>query len=173
MNSLYARFLSHLSEGSSILDAGCGAGRDSLYFLNTGYKVTAFDGSKEMAKHSSSLTGLNVSHLRFDELDFDQKFDGIWACASILHVEKAQMTSVLNKLTKTTKDRGILYMSFKYGAGEDERGGRHFSNYTEDTFRELLKTCPSLHLLDTWITNDVRPSRNHELWLNILLEKQL
>ena len=79
-------FTALLPRAGRILDAGCGSGRDSLAFLEGGFSVTAFDGSNALAQLASTLTGLRVLCLRFAELTFASEFDGVWACASLLHL---------------------------------------------------------------------------------------
>lgn len=170
MSELYSRFLQHVPDGGHILDAGCGSGRDAKYFLDQGYQVTAIDGSKEMVAASSKLTGLTVQQLQFDDINYQHEFDGIWACASVLHVEKIKMVETIDKIGTALKDQGILYLSYKYGDSEEDRKGRHFSNYTEEGFIRLLTDCRQLRLLEMWTTADARPDRQDELWLNVLLK---
>ena len=86
MSEIRTEFLNLLEEGDTILDLGCGSGRDSLIFYELGYDVTAMDASEEMCKLAEIHTGLEVLHMTFEEMDFDSVFDGIWACASLLHV---------------------------------------------------------------------------------------
>lgn len=171
MSSLYSKFLAEIPKSGHILDAGCGSGRDSLYFIKCGYEVTAFDGSLEMVKQSSALIQLDVLHMTFEEIEFTDKFDGVWACASVLHVLKINMPSIIKKLAQALKSNGTLYLSFKHGDGEEVRKGRHFSNYTEETFTKLMACCPSLKILEMWKTGDVRPGREDEKWLNAILKK--
>ena len=169
MDALYQPFLSLIQPGGNILDAGCGSGRDTLYFKNMGYQVTAFDASEELVKISSALIGHPVLHLSFDDIIFRESFDGIWACASLLHLPKAEMASVIKKLHRVLKPNGVLYTSFKYGLGEGFRNGRYFSDYTDESFRDLISEIPELQIISTWITTDVRKGRSDEKWLNILL----
>jgi len=171
MEELYSRFLAYVPEGSSILDAGCGSGRDSLYFLRQGYEVTAFDASKELVALSSQLTGLPILHLRFQDVEFDHEFDAVWACASLLHVSRVEIDDVLLRLTKTMKSGGILYASFKYGDSEWVKDGRFFNSYDDTSFNELLARHQGLDLLQGWVSEDVRRERNQECWLNVLLRK--
>jgi SAM-dependent methyltransferase len=171
MGELYLRFLAYVPEGSSILDAGCGSGRDSLYYLQRGYKVTAFDASKELVALSSQLTGLPVLHLRFQDVEFAHEFDAVWACASLLHVSRAEVDDALARLTKAMKSGGILYASFKYGESEWEKDGRVFNSYDEKSFSELLARHQGLELLQEWTSEDVRRGRNQERWFNVLLRK--
>src|ERR687885_194185 len=118
MRELYAPFLALLPAGAHILDAGCGSGRDSLYFKQHGYQVTALDASAELVKLSSQLLQQPVLHLTFQEVDFDERFDGIWACASLLHVPRIEIDDVLRRLTKALKPGAILFTSFKNGNTE-------------------------------------------------------
>jgi len=171
MSELYSRFLQHVPSGGHILDAGCGSGRDTKYFLDQGYQVTAIDGSKKMVAAAAELTGLAVQQLQFDDMSYQHEFDGIWACASVLHVEKIKMMETIKKLGTALKDQGTLYLSYKYGDSEEVRKGRHFSNYNEEGFIQLLTDCPQLELLEMWTTVDARPDRQDESWLNVLLRK--
>jgi len=173
MRELYSRFLCHIPTGGHILDAGCGSGRDAKYFLDQGYQITAIDGSREMVAAASELIGSSVHQLLFDEILYQQKFDGIWACASVLHVKKNAMVETINTLGRALKKGGAFYLSYKYSDSEEVReDGRFFSNYTEASFMELLSKCQSLQLLELWTTADVRPDRQNELWLNALLKKK-
>ena len=82
------------------------------------------------------------------------------------------MDSVFQKMEKALKKDGILYVSFKYGTFEGERNGRYFTDMTEDTLKELTEKIPNLVQEEQWITSDVRPGREDEKWLNIILRKQ-
>ncbi len=165
------RFLSYLKEGASILDFGCGSGRDTKAFLDLGYKVEAIDGSVELCKTASEYTGIEVKNMLFQDLNDVEKYDGIWACSSILHVSKADLKSVLKKMVTALKDDGVIYISFKYGDFEGERNGRYFSDFTEESFREYISDCPDVSIVDSWMTGDVRPGRGEEKWLNLILKK--
>ncbi|MGN1198053.1 MAG: class I SAM-dependent methyltransferase [Acetatifactor sp.] len=165
------KFLQLLDSQSSILDFGCGSGRDTKYFLEKGYHVTATDGSAELCKLASAFTGIEVKEMLFQELDDINKYDGIWACSSILHLPKKELFPVLRKMCIALKSAGVIYSSFKYGDFEGERNGRYFTDFTEDTFRDFIKDIPELTIEDHWITSDVRPGRGNEKWLNLIIRK--
>ena len=167
------RFCGYLPEKALILDYGCGAGRDTKYFLEKGYQVDAIDGSAELCRYASAFTGIPVKQMLFQELDETEKYDGIWACASILHVAKTELPDILGRMSRALKPGGIIYTSFKYGDFEGERNGRYFSDFTEKTFAELLEKFQELAKKEEWVSTDVRPGRGEEKWLNLILEKAL
>lgn len=131
-------FLKLLPEKANILDAGCGVGRDSNYFVQQGHTVTAFDASEEMVKTARKETGLKVSISRFQDLDFNETFDGIWASASLLHVPYNETRSVYQKIHMALKPNGIFYASYKYGADYMQTAERGFWNMTENTIMPYL-----------------------------------
>ena len=165
-------FLKYIPEGGKLLDYGCGSGRDTKYFLDRGYDVDAIDGSEALCKIASNYTGITIQNMLFEELEATDKYDGIWACASILHIAKSKLPDILQRMAKATKDNGVIYASFKYGEWEGTRGGRYFTYLTENSFLELLATVSQLKVEQIWVTNDVRAERGEERWLNIILRKQ-
>ena len=165
------KFLSKLQAGAFILDFGCGSGRDAKYFIDKGYHIDAIDGSAELCKFASELTGIEVKHMYFQDLTEEMKYDGIWACSSILHLNPVDLEEVLKKMAIALKHNGIIYTSFKYGTFSGERNGRYFTDMTEDSFNELLQKIPELKVEEQWVSCDVRPGRGEEKWLNLILRK--
>jgi len=105
MKKEYPPFLEYIPKGGKILDAGCGSGRDTKEFKDMGYKVTAFDASEELAKKASKHTGLNVEATTFEKFKSDDKFDGIWACTSLLHVSKKSKPILVDKNRERERER--------------------------------------------------------------------
>jgi SAM-dependent methyltransferase len=171
MGSIYGPFLSLLPPGAHILDAGCGSGRDSRAFLERGYVVTAMDASEAMVELASQHLGRPVLHMSFDQVRFREVFDGVWACASLLHVPKRSLPQVLEQLGKALKVGGVMYASFKFGEEEVVRNSRLFSDYSDDGFRRLLESRPEIELVRLWRTTDLRPEYSETVWLNVLLRK--
>lgn len=165
------KFLSYLPPDSLILDFGCGSGRDTKYFLEHGRRVEAVDGSREMCRYAGRYTGIPVRQMLFDELDAEERYDGIWACSSVLHLSYSELADVLKKMTAALKPGGIIYMSFKYGTFEGERNGRYFTDLTEDSFAKLIRKVKGLKIMEQWITSDARPERADEKWLNLICTK--
>lgn len=172
-SQIQQEFLSTLPPGANILDFGCGSGRDTKYFLEHGYKVDAIDGSLELCKLASAHTGIKVRQMLFQELQERERYDGIWACASILHVAKNELPDILQRMHNALKPDGIIYASFKYGDFEGERNGRYFSDFTEESFYKMVKGIHGLVMEKMWITGDVRDGREEEKWLNIILRRKM
>ncbi len=166
------KFLKLLAPQTHILDFGCGSGRDTKYFLEQGFQVTAIDGSAELCKFASALTGIEVKQMFFQELSEFETYDGIWACSSILHLPYAELQDVFLKMVKATKNDGVIYTSFKYGDFEGYRHERYFTDMTEAKFAEFVKDFPEIETEELWVTGDVRPSRSAEKWLNLILRKR-
>ena len=171
MRDIRSRFLKGLPECAYILDLGCGSGRDTKAFLEQGYRVDASDGSEELCKKASSLTGIPVKCMLFQELEAVDVYDGIWACASILHLPKKDLADVLCKIAAALKKNGVLYTSFKYGSFEGMRNGRYFTDFTEKSLREFWERAIPLTIFEVWTTEDVRPGREEERWINLLARR--
>lgn len=170
MEPLYARFLAHVQPAARLLDAGCGSGRDTLAFLERGYSVTAFDASPTLATLASAHCGIEVEIRRLQDVEWSKTFDGIWACASLLHVPLVELPEAVRRLVQALKPAGVLYASFKYGSGEREHGGRRFTDLDEDGLTALVSGIEGLEIREVWTTADRRPGRESEHWLNALLQ---
>lgn len=165
-------FLSRFSQGASILDFGCGSGRDAKYFLSKGFCVDAIDGSAELCKLASAYAGIQVKHMLFQELSVADQYDGIWACSSILHLPAEELAKVMEKMSVALTSKGIIYTSFKYGTFSGERNGRFFTDMTEEAFADFIGRIDSLAIEEQWVTFDARPGRGEEKWLNLILRKR-
>lgn len=170
MESLYQPFLVELPEVAHILDVGCGTGRDTLAFINKGHKVEAIDYSEELVKRATQLTGIQVKLKSFYEIDEHEMYDGVWACASLLHCQRDRLAEVIGRLIIGLKPNGLLYMSFKYGNTDREKEGRQFTDLDEHQAEALLKKFDYVRQIQQWITVDQRPDRQ-EKWLNLLWKK--
>ena len=175
--ALRRRFLRLIPDNGDILDLGCGSGRDTKAFIDAGYRVSAIDGSEEICHAASEYTGIDVKCMDFFDIKAVEAYDGIWACASVLHVEKGRIPKLLEVLYRALKKGGVLYLSFKYGDHDGFRDGRHFTDLNENGFSELLDSlyCESVirdefEIVDEWKSEDVRRGKNVE-WLNVILRK--
>ncbi len=110
--------------------------------------------------------------MRFEDIDWQRTFDGIWACASLLHVPAGRLPEVMARLAGALKPGGTLYASFKHGQGEREHKGRRFTDLDEAGLAAFLGEVPGLNPIETWVTGDLRPGRAAEPWLNALLRAE-
>jgi HKD family nuclease len=172
LSALHQRFLAQVPAGGFILDAGCGSGRDSYAFLQQGYRVRAFDAASEIARFAAEHIQQPVQVQRFEELDERAAYDGIWACASLLHLPEAELPNALQRLWAALKPDGVLYLSLKHGDGERvDAEGRHFTDASETHLRDWLAELPEVATIDCWLTLDERPGRT-ETWLNALVRRK-
>lgn len=169
MDEILDRFIALLPENAEVLDLGCGSGRDSLYLDVHGCFTTLLDGSAEMCKLAEIHTDKEVLHMSFAQMDFEEVFDGIWACGSLLHVSGKEIDDIMRKVMAALKPEGILYMSFKHGDAEEIRGNRLFHDYTEETAYAMIMKQKGVKILDIWTSDDIR-GRDQQ-WLNVLVKK--
>jgi SAM-dependent methyltransferase len=186
MSPVRKRFLSHLprpwgrchkvTEGGedrvvTILDAGCGSGRDVKAFKEFGFEVYAIDASEKFVEHCRLIIGGNVKLAAFQDYTTDIKFDGIWACASLLHLTPEELPGVLLKFTGFLKPGGVFFMSFKYGNKNYIKDNRYFNCHTSESVTGLLRDIKDIEILENFVTNDVREGRSEEKWVNVIVRK--
>lgn len=173
MTNTYKAFLKLLPKGGKILDLGCGSGRDSMNFMKLGYEVIAVDGAKKLAKKASVLLGKEVIVSTFEELELKEKFHGIWACASLLHIKREDLKIVLNNLYNNLEDNGVFYMSFKYGEKEyvDDKN-RYFNCFTDESIISFINENTKYNILGLYITEDKLGRVNEVKWLNLICNKK-
>ena len=164
---------------SYLIEATSGTGKSSLCSYIYGYRndyqgIICFDGNNIRNFSVEQWVDLRKTSLSmlFQELQDTDRYDAVWACSSILHLTYDDLISVLEKIARALKDKGLLYTSFKYGTEEGERNGRYFTDMTEEKLTGLLEKVPDFEIEEQWITSDVRPGRGEEKWLNLFLRKK-
>ncbi len=172
LSETYHRFLTYIPAQSHILDAGCGTGRDSKCFLSKGYSVTAFDASQEMCTLASKETDLSVQQLTFQDMTFNQEFEGVWANASLLHVPYEETKAVYGKIHKALVPNGIFYGCYKYGNDYMPTPEREFWNMNETAILSYFEGL--FEILEIWKEKDARskvsPSPD-QAWLHFIVKK--
>jgi SAM-dependent methyltransferase len=167
----HADFAALVTPGGRILDAGCGSGRDTLALAKQGFRVTPIEASPKLAALASAHTGLAVEVMTFDQIAWREAFDGVWACASLLHVPRADLASAVGRLRDVLVPGGIFWMSFKYGTEERQAGDRHFTDLDEEGAQALIDGVGGLTLLSMDVTGDARADRASERWLSLVCRK--
>lgn len=171
MGETLNRFLSYCKPGDNVMDLGCGSGRDAKVMMEHGLEVTLLDASRELCTLADIYTGVEPLCMDYREMDFDEVFHGIWACASLLHIPKNELLGMLGRIHAALKPQGVCYFSVKRGSFEGFRHERFFADYERE---ELVKLCEGIAgflLIDCWETTDIRINREEECWINILLQK--
>lgn len=170
MRDAYSRFLRHIPAGGMVMDLGCGSGRDSLFFINKGFRVTPIDGSYKMCDEAEKLIGYRPRQLTFDQLDYEGCFDGVWACASLLHVSGRELPDVLRRIAAALKPEGVLYASWKYGDSErtDPASHRFFCDMNEGRLTDMLNGVADLDLVEMWRSDDALAAGRAQVWMNVV-----
>jgi SAM-dependent methyltransferase len=163
------RFLKYLPAQGRILDAGCGPGRDLLAFKEKGYDVLGFDAAEAMVRYVRDELKLPVVQGTFEEMEFLEEFDGIWASASLLHVPPQNLPDVFKRMWRALKQKGVLMVPLKEGKGVQKEGTRSFTYMREEA---LLPHLKDFILLDQWI-NAAQAGVNLTAcqWLNTIVQK--
>jgi SAM-dependent methyltransferase len=166
------RFLAELPAGGTILDLGCGSGRDTPYFREKGFLVTPTDGSARMCALASDYLGTRVRVQEFNELADETCYDGIFASASIMHLEYDRLAELMPKLARALRPGGVLYVSFKYGDQDGYLGKRYYTNMTEERFAALVAPVDELEVTQVGTFGNEHPDQPDFRWLWALLRKR-
>lgn len=171
MSVHYVPFLAYVPDGGSILDVGCGSGRDAKEFIDRGYKVDAFDASSEMADLASEYAGIPVQVATFKEYSADSRYDGIWACASLLHVPENDLASTISKFVHLLTPNGVMSMSFKIGNKRENSDGRLFIGMDENELESILNHSKEVQVIGVTPSSDLRKGRENEKWVTALCRR--
>ena len=132
----------------SILDLGCGPGRDLQFFRSLGHDVTGLDGSKKFVAMARAYSECEVLHQDFLAMDLPEgRFDGVFANASLFHVPSRELPRALAELRVALKPRGVLFSSNPRGNNEEGLSGDRYGCFFDpDTWRANLRTAGFLEL---------------------------
>lgn len=169
MKEAYDRFLSRVVSGGLILDFGCGGGRDSKYFLSRNYKVSAIDGSKEMCRLASEYAKIYVKNIEYKDFNDTSIYDGIWANASLVHLDDNNLLSTLSSIREALKDDGVFYMSLKNNKSERESDRDRIFYYR--SFDEVYSMIRYLDFELEEYYNSV--NKRNIVWDNYILKKEM
>lgn len=169
ISPLREKFASYLPVGGKVLDLGCGSGRDSLAFIRLGFEVTAVDGSTGMCRMAERNTGLKVRRLLFEDLDYENEFDGVWACSSLLHLPSDILPKVFGLIGRSLKHNGLFFTCFKKGTFEGVRPeGRYYTDMEPEVLRSVLVDS-GFDPLEIWASDERSPGL---MWVNAICRKK-
>ena len=156
-----------------ILDAGTGSGRDLREFSKLGFNVLGLDSSISLAKLAEEYSGEKVIVGSFKDIDYIECFEGIWACASLLHFPKSELTSILKKFHDALVCQGVLFMSVREGTGNKKSlDGRYFQYYSKEELSEIVSVSGFV-IESIWVTEDVIAKRHDRSWINLVGTKKI
>ena len=170
MSEQYKRFLPLLREHARILDVGSGSGRDACYFQKKGYQVTALEPSKNLCREIRKVFSGEIVCSDIQSYQPDQRYDGIWACASFLHLQEKEVLSFFEKINLYLNEKGIVYLSGKNGITIGKAAdGRYFLEFTEQLVGKILAVNDRMKLEELWYTEDVSGRKGFR-WMNVVLK---
>ena len=163
----YKRFLKYIPKGGRIIDVGCGSGRDTAAFKEMGYDAIGLDASEELAEVARKGKGIDVIVEDMASWITDEPYDGIWSCASLLHLDNKELISFFQNLNRNLKVEGAIYISVKTAieTGVDNKG-RFMKNFTEEELRGYLDLA-GIEIVETWDTGD-QLNREGFSWINVI-----
>lgn len=143
-------FMDRLAHGARVLELGCGGGRDSEAMLLNGFDVVPTDGVPEIARQAEERIGRPVRVLTFDQIDYVDEFDAVWANASLLHVPRGSLPEVLSLVHRALKPGGLHFANFKAGGseGRDEHG-RYFNYLSLDQMLNIYQAAAGWQVIES------------------------
>lgn len=149
----------------SILDFGCGPGRDLMAFRAAGHNVAGLDGTAEFVAMARRMAGCEVLHQDFLALELPaSRFDGIFANASLFHVPRQELPRVLRELHAALKPRGVLFSSNPLGDNQEGWVGGRFGCFSDlETWRDNVSAA-GFEEVDHYYRPPGKP-RHEQFWL--------
>ena len=171
MSDCYERFIKYLKPGDSIIDVGAGSGRDIKYFVKCGFVVEGIDASAELCKLASDYTGVSIKCCTIQEWRPEKKYSGIWANASLLHLNIEEIQKFMCRIPDILQDKGILYFSLKSGITTGiDTDGRFFTDVSEEKVQQFIEKSTAITIVDMWKTED-KLNRSGFSWINVIVQK--
>ncbi len=173
LSHLYEPFIALLPRRARILDVGCGSGRDLRAFRERGFEPFGIDPSLTLVQIAGKYSGAKVAATKVETLEFEDRFDGVWACASLHHLPRSELPESLRRIYRSLIAGGVFFLSIQVGHGEEYgEDGRFYTRYTNSEIR-IAVHASGFQVLETWETPDTLPGRTDIFWINLLARKPL
>ncbi|MGV7224884.1 MAG: class I SAM-dependent methyltransferase [Nitrospinales bacterium] len=169
-SSFLTPFAEKLKHGATILDIGCGSGRDLLWFKNRGYNVIGFERSHGLASLARKNADCEVIENDFETYDFSRlSVDAIMLIGALVHLPHTKISDVLNSINRALKDDGNILLSLKKGAGNtSDSHGRVYYLWNDGELRDLFEGL-GLDVIDYFQQSSTIGT--DEVWIGYVLEK--
>lgn len=168
LSEIRSRFLALLPQGAHILDVGCGAGRDLMAFRAAGCEAEGLEPAPKLAELARAHSGCVVHVGKVENMHFQAVFDGIWACASLLHLSPYEFPIGLSAISRALKKSGVLFLSMQRGTFDRVLpDGRFYALYERDRLLSIVGSA-GFDPVDVWETGDTLPGRAEIRWINVL-----
>jgi len=162
-----AALLRHLpTDGShTILDFGCGPGRDLTTFRDLGHIAVGLDGAEEFVQMARQYSGCEVLHQDFLQLELPpERFNGIFANAALFHIPSQELPQVLGALWGSLTDDGVLFSSNPHGSNREGWSGDRYCCYLDlDTYRRFMTGARFVEL--EYYYRPIGKPRDQQPWL--------
>jgi SAM-dependent methyltransferase len=158
-----------LSPGDTILDVGCGSGRDLLWLKNRGFSAIGFEGSPGLAELARENIGCPVIEGNFEHYDFSPlSVDSILLSGSLVHIPHCELQKVIGNIFAALNPGGISFLSLKEGCGtKTDAEGRLFYLWEDE---DLQRIFASLHLDVLDFSRQVSVMGTGEVWLGYMVK---
>lgn len=171
MSEQYQRFLPLIKKNAKILDVGSGSGRDACYFQKNEYQVTALEPSKNLCREIQKVFCGETVCLDIQNYRPTERYDAIWACASLIHLQEKEVLYFFDKIDLYLKENGIVYIFGKNGIPTGvAKDGRYFLEFTEQLIKKILEVNKQIKLVQLWYTEDVS-GRKGFWWMNAIFKQ--
>lgn len=168
LGQLYLRFLPLLPPLGRILDLGCGGGRDLRAFKKLGFNCVGMEPSRQLAYLAAEFSSCEVVVARAQDLKAANAFDGVWACASLLHLPRLELPLAIARVQTALRGGGVLFLSMQEGSGSSiASDGRFYARYSRLELKSIVVSA-GMSVIDQWSTPDTLPGRESLTWLNLL-----
>lgn len=173
VSGIMTRFLAYLPKGGSIVDVGCGSGRDVRTFCALGFEAIGLDLSEELARIAGEKTDVKIIVADMASWMAEEPVDGLWCCASLMHLDEEGLKRFISNIEHNLKPGGTMFVSVKTGVetGIDE-SGRYFRNYSKEELLKLLDSASCLVIQECWETEDML-ARKQFKWLNVIAVREI